>query len=142
MSTKHSTSRFSSPHTTNYEYRSQAKICGWPLVHITRGINPETRQLRIARGIVAVGDIAIGVFSLGGISLGMFSLGGISIASYAFGGIALGGVAVGGISVALCTAIGVLAVSPGTTYGFQTITPHLMGIAANLIRIIGKYFLS
>ena len=44
-----------------YEYRSQARILGWPLLHVARGLNPETGRPRTAIGVVAVGNIAIGL---------------------------------------------------------------------------------
>lgn len=121
------------PHDTNYEFRSQAEVCGWPLVHIARGIDPQTGRWRVARGLIAIGDIAVGAFAFGGIACGIFALGGFSIASFAVGGIALGGKALGGIAVALCSAVGVIAVSPGTAVGFQVITPQLTGMAAKIL---------
>jgi hypothetical protein len=136
MTTGQTKNWFNFPHTTDYEFRSQTEVCGWPLVHITRGIDPQTGRWRVARGIIAIGDIAVGAFAFGGITFGIFALGGISIASFAIGGIALGGKALGGIAVALCTAVGVIAVSPGTAVGFQVITPQLTGLAAKIVAFL------
>lgn len=89
-----------------YEYASPVRIFGWPLVHIHYR---RSGKLRIAKGIIAIGDIAIGVipvgmFALGGIGLGafsvaLFSLAGISLGVAAFGGIAVGQLAFGGLAV-------------------------------------------
>ena len=93
-----------------YEYKSSRTLFGLPLVHIRLG----ERGIGVARGIFAVGNIAVGVFTLGGISLGMFSLGGLSLGVLlALGGMAVGGVAIGGCAVGLLAlgggAIGLLA---------------------------------
>jgi hypothetical protein len=122
----------------DYEFRSSAEFCGWPLVHISRGIDPKTGQLRVARGFIAIGEIACGVFAFGGIAAGIFALGGISLASFAIGGIALGGKALGGIAVGICTAVGTIAVSPGTALGFLTLKPQLTGLAAKILTLFTK----
>ena len=93
-----------------YEYKSTRTLFGLPLVHVRLG----DRGMGVARGIFAVGNIAVGVFTLGGISLGVFSLGGISLGLLlALGGMAVGGVAIGGCAVGLLAlgggAIGLLA---------------------------------
>lgn len=93
-----------------YEYKSTRTLFGLPLVHIRLG----GRGISVARGIFAVGNIAIGVFTLGGISLGALSLGGFSLGLLlALGGMAVGGVAIGGCAVGLLAlgggAIGLLA---------------------------------
>ena len=44
----------------NYEYKSESELFGWPLIHITQGINPETSAPRVAKGIIAIGNIAVG----------------------------------------------------------------------------------
>jgi hypothetical protein len=44
---------------TGYEWRSRASIGGWPLVHVAFGHDPRGR-LRVARGVVAVGQFAVG----------------------------------------------------------------------------------
>ena len=41
-----------------YEYRSKAEFLGLPLVHVAQGIDPETGRPRVARGIIAVGNLA------------------------------------------------------------------------------------
>lgn len=100
----------------HYEYKSKRTLFGLPLVHINVG-----RGLYVAKGIIAVGNIAVGALSLGilalgGLCLGALSLGLISLAGMALGlllavgGLAAGTVAIGGV------ALGVIAVG-GLTVG-------------------------
>lgn len=101
----------------HYEYKSKRTWRGLPLVHINFG-----RGIYVAKGIIAIGNIAIGGLSLGIIALGglclgllslglismaglavglLMSLGGIAIGTVAIGGVALGIVAVGGLSIGM-----------------------------------------
>lgn len=81
-------------HAFTYEYRSELAIKGIPLVHINLG-----RGFKVAKGIIAIGNISLGIISFGGLSLGIFSLGGIALGLLAFAGIALGGISFGGLSI-------------------------------------------
>lgn len=76
-----------------YEFKSRKTIGGIPLVHINIG-----RGLKIARGIVAIGNISMGVLSIGILSLGLFSLGLITAGLLAAGCLSIGGIAAGGLS--------------------------------------------
>ncbi len=85
---------------TNFEYRSKEEINGWPLIHINLGTNPETGRPLVAKGIVAIGNIAFGVVSIGAAAFGVvtlagFGLGVVSLASLAIGIVALGAVDLG-----------------------------------------------
>ena len=88
-----------------YEYKSKRTLFGLPLVHINMGFG-----LRVARGIIAVGNISIGVLSIGGLALGLISFGGLAlglllvlagvgVGAVAFGGLAVGVLAVGGFAL-------------------------------------------
>ena len=83
-----------------YEYKSKRTLFGLPLVHINMGFG-----LRVARGIIAIGNISIGVLSIGGVALGVVSFGGLALglllvlAGAGAGAIALGGLAVGILAV-------------------------------------------
>ena len=91
-----------------YEYKSKASFFGLPLVHVhlSRG-----RGLpAVAKGIIAIGDMAVGVVALGGISAGLVALGGLSLGVllalgglsaglFALGGVALGAYVLGGVAV-------------------------------------------
>ena len=94
-----------------YEYRSEAEIMGWPLLHVAQGLNPDTGLPRVAKGIIAVGDFALGLVAVGGFALGGFSFGGLSLGLLAIGGIAAGGITLGGVSLGLWLAIGGVALS-------------------------------
>ena len=88
------------PQLTSFEYRSKEEINGWPLIHINFGSNPETGRPQVAKGVVAIGNIAFGVVSIGVAAFGVvtlaaFGLGVISLASIAIGIVALGAVALG-----------------------------------------------
>jgi hypothetical protein len=72
------------------EWRTQAEIFGLPLIHCVRGIDPRTGKRRVAKGIVALGDIAIGLVACGGVAIGGLALGGVSFGLLAAGGCALG----------------------------------------------------
>lgn len=101
----------------HYEYKSKKTWFGLPLVHINIG-----RGVYIAKGILAIGNIAIGALSMGiiavgGLSLGalalgllsmgglgiglLLSVGGLAVGTLAVGGLAVGIVAVGGVSVGM-----------------------------------------
>jgi hypothetical protein len=57
------------------EYRTHARLFGMPLIHYTRGICPETGRRLTARGILAVGRVAIGGLALGQAAFGLVALG-------------------------------------------------------------------
>jgi transcriptional regulator with XRE-family HTH domain len=99
----------------HYEYKSKKKLFNIPLVHINIGFG-----IYVAKGIVAIGNIAIGFLSigliaLGGLCLGALALGFIDFAGMAFGlllsagGLAIGTIAIGGVALGVF-AIGGLSV--------------------------------
>ena len=108
----------------SYEYASPIRIGGWPLLHVCGGIDPETMQPRVARGIVAIGNIAIGVLAIGGLACGLFSIGGASFGlllavggaaistGLSVGGAAIGAVAIGGAAFGFVYAVGGAAFGP------------------------------
>jgi len=86
-----------------YEYRSKTEILGLPLVHIVYGlpIHPVTGRFRVAKGIVAIGNIATGGLAIGGVSLGIVGFGGVAVGLVAVGGLAVGLLALGGMAIGL-----------------------------------------
>ena len=104
-------------HSLNFEYRSNQEVNGWPLIHINLGTNPETGRPRVAKGMVAIGNIAFGVVSIGAAAFGVvtlaaFGLGIVSLASLAIGVVALGALALG-----YENALGVVVFSPKVANG-------------------------
>lgn len=87
-----------------FEYKSSWMIAGVPLIHINFGYGK-----KVAKGIIALGNIAIGVISIGAIAVGLLSLGGLAIGGVVFAGLAAGVFAVGGVSIGYI-AIGGLAI--------------------------------
>src|SRR4051794_36877356 len=72
------------------EYKSQAHIGSWPLVHVAYGLDPVTGKARTARGIIAIGNKANGFFAVGGIAKGVIAFGGIAFGVFAIGGLGVG----------------------------------------------------
>lgn len=100
-----------------YEYVSPATFMGIPLVHIAYGLDADTGRIKIARGMIAIGNIAVGAVSLGGVATGLLSFGGVSLGVVVIGGFAAGALAVGGMAVGIVAAMGGLAVSLGLSVG-------------------------
>lgn len=102
------------------EYRSEKMLFGLPLVHIVWGpaFNPVTGRMRIAKGIIAIGGVAVGGLAIGGLAFGVIALGGLAVGLAALGGAALGIIlAAGGLAVGFVAlggaAIGYYAVGGG-----------------------------
>ena len=110
-----------------FEYRSAAAIGSWPLIHICAGMDPVTMRPRVAKGIIAVGNMAIGAVAIGGLACGLVTLGGASIGLvFALGGAALGlGVSVGGFAVG-AVAIGGAAVGFVYAIGGGALAPAVI----------------
>lgn len=97
-------------------YTSDATLWGLPVISIAFGPRPEFGEtMGKAKGIIAIGDVAVGgiaiggrafgVVSVGGFAVGIASVGGCSIGlasaigGMAIGGLALGGGAIGGLAI-------------------------------------------
>ena len=119
------------------EYRSAKTIWGLPLLHIAF-----RRGSGVARGIIAIGDVAIGGIALGGVSIGGIALGGVSFGLLGAGGVALGllfaagGVAVGGFANG-GLAVG-LAATGGQAYSLWTLAEE----SVQRVTILGWLLLS
>jgi hypothetical protein len=96
---------------TGRDWRSRATLCGYPLIHIAYGRTAQGK-LRVAKGVIAIGQFAIGLiaiaqfgvgflFGFGQFMLGFAALGqaaitpAIGIGQLATGYIALGQIALG-----------------------------------------------
>ncbi len=112
----------------NYEYKSEAELFGWPLIHIAQGINPETGMPRVAKGVIAIGNIAIGGLAIGGLAAGGIALGGLGFGLFALGGLSVGILAAaGGLAVGGAFAIGGAAISLMYAIGGLALAPHYIG---------------
>lgn len=96
-----------------FEYQSKAKLFGLPLIHIHVGGRYQTKVARgvialgdVAQGVIAVGGVSLGVISIGGVGIGVLSLAGVAIGGLAIGGVALGGFAIGGVAIGLFESLG------------------------------------
>ncbi len=99
----------------HYEYKSKRTLLGLPLVHVNMGYG-----FRKARGIVAIGRIAVGVIAIGAFPIGLFSLGGFCLGLLTLGGAGIGGLAIGGLSAGIVAigglSVGVVAIG-GAAFG-------------------------
>ncbi len=122
---------------SGYEYRSQRELFGLPLVHIVSGpvVDPIAGRLRVAKGIIAIGPVAVGGLAMGGSAFGILSLGGVTVGLIAAGGaavgllLALGGLAIGAVAIG-GAAIGYYAIGGGVwgvhALGGNAQDPNLM----------------
>ncbi|WP_225672596.1 hypothetical protein [Bradyrhizobium hereditatis] len=118
-----------------YEYKSQTILFGLPLIHVMLGPT-WLIGFRPARGIIAVGNIAIGFVAFGGVAVGLAAFGGISLGLACVGGLALAlGLGAGGIATGYWAlggiAVGVYAIG-GLGIGAYTLQDD-----PNLLRILG-----
>ena len=100
-----------------FEMRSRAMIGDRPLVHVAFGYDEETGALKVARGIIAIGNIANGWVAFGGIAIGALAFGGVAIGGIALGGLAVGILVLGGLALAAVLAAGGAALAGGLSIG-------------------------
>ena len=115
----------------SYEYKSSTTIAGWPVVHICGGIDPATMRPRVARGVLAIGNIAVGLLAIGGVACGLITVGGASLglllavggaafgAGLSIGGVAVGSIAIGGAAAGFFYAIGGVGFGPAIIDGLR-----------------------
>jgi hypothetical protein len=101
------------------DYQSSARLLGLPLVHIATGKLVDGGYRRgIAKGWVAIGDIAVGVlFGAGGLATGAVCVGGLAAGGLAVGGLVMGLAAVGGLAFGLLAVGGAALGSSGALGG-------------------------
>lgn len=92
----------------HFEYTSEKKIKGIPLVHVNVGIGKCKAKGIIAIGNAATGIIAIGLAAQGLVSvafasLGLFAFGWLSVGLAAFGTVAVGVLSFGAVAVGIVT---------------------------------------
>lgn len=92
------------------EFRSHADFLGWPLLHYTHGICPETGRRIVANGVIAVGRLAVGGIAIGHASLGLVAIGQLGLGLlFGLAQLATGYYAVGQAALALHFGLGQLA---------------------------------
>lgn len=73
-----------------YEWKSPQSVGGWPLIHVAFG-RDENNKLRVAKGVIAVGQFAIGGITFAQFGVGaVFGLGQFVAAPIAIGQVGLG----------------------------------------------------
>jgi predicted Ser/Thr protein kinase len=109
-------------HVGGWQWKSQSTFMGWPLVHIAYGHHPDTGEKLVAKGLIAIGDVAVGGIAFGGVSVGLASFGGVALGLNAVGGCAIalqlaaGGCAIGALAVG-GAAVGALAMGGAAVGG-------------------------
>jgi hypothetical protein len=59
-----------------YEYRSEAEIFGWPVIHVAFGKDADTGKIITAKGIIAIGQFGVGLITIAQFGIGLlFGLG-------------------------------------------------------------------
>ena len=124
-------------------YSSKTTLLGLPLFDLAVGPQPGRQGFRgVARGWIAVGDVALGpLLAVGGVAGGGIAIGGLAVGgvlafagfavgSYATGGFAAGLWAVGGCALAWLGAAGGAAISNAYAIGGLAIAPHANDEAA------------
>lgn len=92
----------------NGEYKSQKRIWGMPLVHISRGKARGFIAIGVrARGIISIGVLSVGVLSIGLLAFGLIAIGMLALGIAAHGMIAAGVFALGGVAFGMFSMGGV-----------------------------------
>ena len=135
----------------HYEYISEKKIKGRPLVHVNIGVgrykakgiiaigNTATGIVAVGmavKGLVAVGLASLGLISIGLCTVGLLALGQLSVGCVAIGGVATGVLAFGGIAVGVVT-LGGLSVGVYSAGGMAIASRVAVGGSANAPIAIG-----
>lgn len=92
------------------EFVSHRWVGDLPLLHYTRGKCPETGKRIVARGVIAIGRIAVGVLAIGHASVGVVAIGQLAIGLvFGLGQAATGLFALGQLALAGIVGLGQLA---------------------------------
>jgi hypothetical protein len=119
----------------SYEYRSQATLFGWPLLHVAMGVDPATGRKRSARGIIALGNSARGVIAFGDTAVGVIACGIFGYGLVSLSVVAVGVISIGSVAVGLWWAVGGLALAPVAVGGL------VIGYYACGQVVVGKYMM-
>lgn len=91
------------------EFISHGTWLGFPLIHFTRGICPETGKRKVARGVIAIGRVAIGGLAIGQVAIGVIPVGQVAVGAVAIGQAAAGLAALGQLAIGPLAAVGQIA---------------------------------
>ncbi|MBN1574800.1 MAG: hypothetical protein JW984_16510 [Deltaproteobacteria bacterium] len=80
-----------------YEYRSEAEILGWPVIHVAFGKDAETGKIIVAKGIIAIGQFGVGLITIAQVGVGLL---------FGFGQCVAGIIAVGQFALGVCFGLG------------------------------------
>ncbi len=65
-----------------FEYKSEATLFGWPLLHISFKYRPNRRPVP-AKGIIAIGQFGVGIINISQFGMGLFSVSQFTVTGYA-----------------------------------------------------------
>lgn len=89
------------------EFTSHETLFGMPLLHYTRGKNPETGKIKTARGVVAIGQRAVGGIAIGQMATGVIAIGQLAIGGMlGIGQASTGIIAIGQLAISMLFALG------------------------------------
>jgi len=54
-----------------FEWRTEAEILGWPIVHVAFGKDSVTGKILVARGLIAVGQFGVGLVTVAQVGVGV-----------------------------------------------------------------------
>jgi hypothetical protein len=92
------------------EFRSHVRPFGLPLLHYTRGRNPQSGRRVVAKVVIAVGRLAVGVVAVGHASAGVVAIGQASAGLLlGLGQASAGMVAIGQLAGGVALGVGQLA---------------------------------
>lgn len=92
------------------EFRSHGTFLGLPWLHYTRGRSPETGARVTARGVLAVGRVAVGIIAVGQAAFGALAIGQVGAGAFlGLGQASAGWIAVGQVALGLGYGLGQLA---------------------------------
>lgn len=114
-----------------WEWNSRMKLFGLPLVSVCFCFYPHMMRCRkTAKGIIAIGNIAVGVVALGALSAGVISIGAMSVGLFALGALAFGLAALGPVAIGLL-AFGPVAIGLWYAAGLAAVGGRIaVGLAA------------
>ncbi len=80
-----------------FQWRTEAEMLGWPLVHVAVGRDKVTGKLLVAKGVIAIGQFAIGLITIAQFGIGFL---------FAFGQFTGGWIAIGQFAVGIYFGLG------------------------------------